>query len=142
MTYLHQKTAQDYDTSHCWYYLLGGAVLSPKQIRNNVRRSGYQGYAARDINAAARKAEPQRSAALRRLRDQFKASLMNDLAIYRCHAVSLRRYRLKTPLPNKPECAAGIHVAISLKHNHLVNDFAHLITIDDLLSQQQDLFGV
>jgi len=34
-----------------------------------------------------------------------------------------------------------IHTGISLKHNHLYNDFAHLLTLDNLLSKQPDLFG-
>ena len=33
-----------------------------------------------------------------------------------------------------------IHTALSLKHNHLVNNFAHLITLDELLTKQMDLF--
>jgi leucine dehydrogenase len=35
----------------------------------------------------------------------------------------------------------GVHVAISLKHNHLVNDFAHLVWLDELITRQGDLFG-
>jgi len=35
---------------------------------------------------------------------------------------------------------ADIHMSMSLKYNHLYNRFAHLIVIDDYLSQQPDLF--
>jgi hypothetical protein len=31
-------------------------------------------------------------------------------------------------------------VAISLKHNHLFNELAHLITLHGLLTRQRDLF--
>ncbi len=134
-------TFRDYGTGHCWYYLLGGAVLTPKQIKAMTQASGYLGYARDYILEADRKAEPQRSAALRALKERFEGELHRDLAGYRKSALYLRRYRVKNDVPTEPTCAAGVHVAISLKHNHLVNDFAHLIWLDKLLTQQGDLFG-
>ena len=37
----------------------------------------------------------------------------------------------------QPICS-DIHTNMSLKHNHLYDDFAHLVYIDDLLSQQPE----
>ena len=42
--------------------------------------------------------------------------------------------------PENPVCR-DIHTNISLKHNHLFNNLAHLHYIDELLSFQEDLFG-
>lgn len=141
MTQHFDTTHCGYSTGHPWYYLLGGAVLSPKQIKEKVKRSGYGGYLTDYIAAADRKPEPQRSQALRRLRARAVDELKRDMSGYRRRALDLHRYRAANSLPERPTCCADIHTNISLKHNHLVNDFAHLITIDALLSVQTDLFG-
>jgi hypothetical protein len=46
-----------YSPGHPWYYHLGGRPLTFKQIRENVRRSGYRGYKPEDIAAIDCKAE-------------------------------------------------------------------------------------
>lgn len=129
-----------YNAGHPWYYLLGGAVLLPKQIREAVRYSGYQGYLSEEIEAADRKSEPHRSQSLRRLRARAITELKRDISGYRRCALDLNCYREENPMAERPTCCAEIHTSISLKHNHLVNDFAHLITIDTMLSVQSDLF--
>lgn len=130
-----------YDSGHPWYYLLGGAILPPKQIREDVRQSGYRGYLAKEIAAANAKPEPQRSRALRKLRARVCEDLAQDISGYRRRALQLHRYRATHPVPDHPKCSEDIHVNIALKHNHIFNDFAHIITIDALLSVQTDLFG-
>ncbi|WP_395173525.1 hypothetical protein [Roseibium alexandrii] len=134
-------THMGYPVGHCWYYLLGGKVLSPKQIRQKTLDSGYQGYAAEDIALADRKAEPQRSSALRQLRAKFEADLQQDISRYRQCVLALHRYRKVSPITGRPTCAEDVHVNLSLKYAHLVNNFAHLATIDNLLNRQGDLFG-
>ena len=141
MTYSNPHTHGGYSAGHPWYYLLGGVVLSPKQIREATRQSSYQGYARNDIHAADRKAEPKRSATLRQYREKFEADLKQDLRFYRRMALTLHRYRKQRGIAETPVCSDDIHMAMSLKHNHLVNGFAHLILIDELLNQQGDLFG-
>jgi hypothetical protein len=131
-----------YDTGHPWYYLLGGTILRPKQIREDVRKSGYRGYLSEDIAAADKKSEPQRSKALRNLRTRAMEELMHDISGYRRRALELHRYRAANFLTEPPTSCAEIHNNISLKHNHLYNDFAHLITIDELLNVQMDLFAL
>jgi hypothetical protein len=131
---------QGYSSGHSWYYHLGGAPLFPKQIREETRASGYRGYARDDIEDAGRLAEPKRSQMLRGFQARFRDDLRRDLSRYRECVRNLRLYRVKhTGAPIEPVCD-GVHVAISLKHNHLVNDFAHLIWLDELLSRQRDLF--
>jgi hypothetical protein len=131
-----------YSPGHPWHYHLGGRPLTLKQIRESVRRSGYRGYMAGDIAAIDRKAEPQRSAELRRLRAHVLAELKADISRYRDVVRDLRRYRESAAEDCTAACCNDVHVAISLKHNHIYNDFGHLILLDDLLTRQGDLFGI
>lgn len=132
---------KSYSSGHPWYYKLGGAVLQPKQILVAVKKSSYRGYRLDDIEAADRKSEPARSEALRALRAEEIERIRADLGRYRELACQLREFRKRDgDLYDQPVCA-DIHTNISLKHNHLVNRFAHLVAIDDLLTRQPDLFG-
>ncbi|MEP2706156.1 MAG: hypothetical protein ABJZ83_12835 [Yoonia sp.] len=142
MTQSPSMTHMGYDPGHCWYYLLGGKVLSPKQIKLRTLASGYKGYAAEDIGEAHLKAEPKRSSALRHLKAKFETDLKRDISRYRECALALHRFRkANPPLTERPKCANDVHMNISLKHNHIVNDFAHLIYLNELLNQQGDLFS-
>ncbi len=135
------KHQRGYQPGHPWYYKLGGKVLSPKQILATVKSSDYQGYRADDIRQADNKSEPQRSGVLRKLREETLKSLTSDLSCYRIFTCELREYRAldETGLGDHAICS-DIHTSMSLKHNHLYNDFAHLNMIDGLLSRQPDLF--
>ncbi|MFD2257709.1 hypothetical protein ACFSSA_13580 [Luteolibacter algae] len=135
-----QSRPSTYSPGHPWFYLLGGRVLTPKEIRESVRESGYNGWRADELDKLEAKAEPQRSQGLRKLRAIVLAELAGDLSRYRQVALELHRYRRRTAGQELP-CHA-VHTSVSLKHNHLYNDFAHLIAIDDLLAQQPDLFGL
>lgn len=131
-----------YSPGHPWHYKLGGAIRTPKQILYAVISSGYQGYMADDIKQAGNKSEPDRSAALRVIRKKALKDLKADLSSYRRFTCELREYRKmdKSEQDSQPLCS-DIHTTMSLKYNHLYNDFAHLYYIDILLSQQPDLFG-
>jgi len=126
-----------YQTSHPWYYVLGGKVLKPSQIKENVIKSAYQGYLAEDIEIAARKSEPQRSIALRKIKDSVNKRLYFDLSRYREVTRELHMHRKKS-ITKEPQCDS-IHTSLSLKHNHIYNGFAHLVKIDELLSDQPEL---
>jgi len=127
-----------YSSGHPWYYVLGGEVLRPKQILADCRLSDYKGCSAAEIERADRLTEPGRSDTLRQIQQSHLAQLKSDLSRYREYVRALRTDR-EDGRPPAPECR-DVHVALSLKHNHLVNDFAHLIYLDDLLSRQKDLF--
>lgn len=131
-----------YLPGHPWYYLLGGPVLMPSAIREAASRSTYHGYRAADIDKVDAMQEPKRSAALRAIREEVLAELRRDLSRYREVACKLRRYRRETAHEPFPDISADVHTAISLKHNHLYNDFAHLLRLDALLSRQRDLFDL
>lgn len=134
-------THQGRKSSHPWYYLLGGKRLSLKEIREEARASSYQGYLSEEINSADRLPEPQRSEALRGIRSRALASLARDASRYRVVCRELSAHRA-AGLDQQPSTLSGdVHRAVSLKHNHLYNDFAHLSAIDELLSRQLDLFG-
>lgn len=143
MKQLSSRSYRNYNTGHPWYYHLGGPVLTPKQILGNTRYSGYQGYRKDEIKVIDDIVEPERSNRLRKIKVELVVNLKADLSRYRQCALELHRYRVrKGDFTDAPPTCDDIHTNISLKHNHLVNGFAHLITIDDLLSQQRDLFGL
>jgi hypothetical protein len=133
-----QITYHSYGTSHPWYYLLGGPVLSPTTILENTRDSKYRGYKRDDIGAVDNRPEPQRSEELRRLRADSLSELKRDISVYRRCVRELHIFR--DTGCDKLECRA-VHVSMGLKVSHLTNDFAHLIWLDELLSVQGDLFG-
>lgn len=134
-----QDIENGYSAGHPWYYRLGGAVLYPKQIREEARSRGYRGCSEARIEAADQKAEPNRSEALRKLQARAKDDLVSDLGMYRKGALKL--YRVRQGLESDSESICdNVHMMMALKHNHIYNDFAHLLYIDELLSQQPDLF--
>lgn len=137
-----RRKIRGYGPGHPWYYVLGGPVLFPKEILAGVIASGYRGYMAHDIDKADAKSEPQRSQQLRRIRQQVRADLRDDLSRYREVARDLSRLRKQSqPDSSAPQCDA-IHTAASLKHNHIYNGLAHLALLDALLSHQPDLFDL
>jgi len=131
-----------YNSGHPWYYVLGSPVLMPKEIMAQVKASGYQGYMAEDIAKADNKPEPQRSEALRTLKRKFLADMWDDLSCYRALARQLHEDRQNQSADSGETICTDIHMGISLKHNHLHNNFAHLLALDNLLSKQLDLFGL
>lgn len=62
--------------------------------------------------------------------------LRSDLSRYRRVVFLLHEHRKET---SEITCAE-VHTSVSLKHNHIYNELAHLAWIDDLLSVQLDLF--
>ena len=132
-------TYHDYDTGHCWYYKLGGKRLSLKAIRETAIQSGYRGYMADRIDKADSMFEPKRSVKLREIRAKVLRDLNADIVRYRDCARQLTAHR-NIHRQIDYNCCAEIFVSISLKHNHLYNDFAHLHTLDKLLNRQPDLF--
>lgn len=130
-----------YDPGHPWYYLRGGEILSFKAIRQSVVESGYQGYMIERIRDADAKPEPKRSELLRTIRSEVVDSFRSDARRYRACASALRMHRSKGLDTQQPLACKDVHQNIALKRNHLFNDFATLIALDDLLARQRDLFA-
>lgn len=128
-----------YSAGHPWFYVLGGKVRTLKDIREVVRQRGYKGYREEDIRKADAKQEPARSHALRIIKYASIDSLDRNISDYRRAARELHALRRHEGSAVSEKCHDA-HSAVSLKHNHIYNDFAHLIWIDELLSQQADLF--
>jgi len=128
-------TYNDYNSGHPWYYKLGGTVLRPKEILTIVKLSGYQGYMADDIVRIDKKAEPERSKTLREIKDKCVKDLWRDISCYRNLAHELRFERKLKGITHGTTSCNELHTSMSLKHNHIYNDLAHLNFLDDLLTQ-------
>ena len=109
------KEHQGRHSGHPWYYLLGGVVPTPKQIRAEAVASDYCGYMSDDIRQIDRMSEPRRSEKLRKLQTKFKTDLARDLSIYREVVRRLRHERRTNPLREFPTCCDDVHTAMSLK---------------------------
>ncbi|NVD26780.1 hypothetical protein HUO14_02530 [Parasphingorhabdus flavimaris] len=134
-------THEGYGAGHPWYYVLGGKRLSLKEIQLSAKASGYRGYRADEIEKADQMNEPRRSESLRSLREIAKQELGQDVVRYRELAKQLARRRDAGFEDSEEDGCADIHTNISLKHNHIYNELAHILVIDELLSKQGDLFA-
>lgn len=131
-----------YNAGHPWYYLLGGKVLTPKEIRDYVLANSYRGYRADDIRAIANRCEPQRSEAIRKIRMETLRELKADISRYRQCVFQLHEYRRATDGLPVPNVCVDVHTAVGLKQSHIINGFAHLALLDELPAQQGDLFAL
>ena len=129
-----------YNASHPWYYLLGGAVPTLKQIRSCAEVKSYRGYLANEIDAAHAKQEPKRSAALRKIKAEVVDDLNKDISCYREVVCKLRAYQRARQFDDNQIVCAEIHTSMGLKFAHIFNGFAHLKALDDLPNQQMELF--
>lgn len=129
-----------YNASHPWYYLLGGAVPTLKQIRSHAEIKSNRGYLADEIDAAHAKQEPKRSAALRKIKAEVVDGLNKDISCYREVVRELRTYQRDHRFDDKPSVCAEVHTSMGLKFAHIYNGFAHLKALDDLPNQQMELF--
>lgn len=130
-----------YNAGHPWFYKLNGKVLTPKQILKTVISSGYQGYMKDDIQKLSRKAEPKRSVAIRKLQAKVKKELHKNISLYRKYAHELAYFRKHPELLDTHPICSDIHMNMSLKHNHIYNDFGHFVYLESLESWQMELFG-
>ncbi|MEM6398212.1 MAG: hypothetical protein AAF741_17810 [Bacteroidota bacterium] len=73
----------NYKPGHPWYFRHGGRVLTPREILESVRQSGYEGYNPEGIKRADDLPEPKRSEMLRQLREAERAFYKRDLTRYR-----------------------------------------------------------
>lgn len=130
-----------YNAGHPWYYKLGGRIKKTKAILRSIKTRKYEGYLADDIKAAASKAEPRRSEVLRLIKTKVLKDYKRDLSRYRHLAHEMRQERIRKGVVVTEDFSNNLHTSISLKHNHLYNDLAHLLLLERELSLQPDLFG-
>ena len=128
-----------YSAGHPWYYLLGGKRPTMKQIKANAERFEKRGYRAEEIDAAHRLPEPKRTVALSKIRAEIIEGLRRDISGYRRAVRNLSAYRKAHQPEDCPKICDDVHVAMSLKFSHLLNDFIHLQKLDSMPSQL-DLF--
>ncbi|MGI1678096.1 MAG: hypothetical protein K6L75_05145 [Cellvibrionaceae bacterium] len=133
-----------YSPGHPWYYKLGGRVLNPAAIMEEVKQENYRSYMADDITKAGNMAEPKRSQKLRDIKTQHVEELAQDLEIYRKYVHQLRELRTVQGEVDSSDGCLDLYMSLSLKHNHIYNDMAVLLYADTLLCKptaQMDLFG-
>jgi hypothetical protein len=123
-----------YKTGHPWYYVLGGKVLTLKEIWQEADTASYRGYLESEIDKAA-----GNNAKLNVLKTEAIARLKEDISRYRICALELHRYRKALPENHEPVCE-DIHASMGFKRNHIFNEFANLKQINELLQQQPTLF--
>ncbi|MEM5585916.1 hypothetical protein WNZ15_25900 [Roseibium sp. AS2] len=128
-----------YSAGHPWYYLLGGKRPTLKQINAYAERFERRGYRVEEIDAAHRLPEPKRTAALSKVRSDIMEDLGRDMSGYREAVRNLSAYRENHQPEASPRSCDDVHVAISLKFSHLLNDFIHLQKLDSMPAQL-DLF--
>jgi hypothetical protein len=128
-----------YSAGHPWYYLLGGTVPTLKQISAYAQKFEQRGYRVEEIDAAHRLPEPKRTQTLSKIRADIMEGMHRDISGYRRAARNLTEYRKNHQPEASPRCCDDVHVAISLKLSHLLNDFIHLQKLDSIPSQL-DLF--
>lgn len=81
-----------------------------------------------------------RSAGIRKLTLEITTILKADISQYREYARKLSKTRKHPELLNQQPFYDDVHMSVSLKHNHIYNDFAHLIYLEALKSKQLNLF--
>lgn len=137
----HDYSYCGHSCGHPWYYLLGGPVLTVKQIKAKAEASEYRGYLENEIRALDMRPEPKRSELLRQFQEEFRTELAENISGYRKAVRELRQHRDNHPDAPIPTSCDDIHTTMSLKFAHLTNDFAHLAFLEELLGKQGDLFG-
>ena len=134
-----RREINGYTPTHPWFYVLGGQTQTPKEIREEVRSSGYKGYRREELSELDERAEPQRSQGLRKLRLVVLEELRIDLRQYRSVALEFHRHK-QSGIKEDSNYCANVHTSMSLKYCHLFNDFSHLFAIDEMITEQPDLF--
>ncbi len=135
-------TYSDYSIGHPWYYFLGGKPLMPSEIAKSIKAEGFRGYRADEFDKIDKMKEPDRSIKLRKIKKGVLEDFWNLISCYRKRVRELREYnRMTVRDPNQRACD-DVHVNLSLRYCHLCHSFAHLSQLDDLLSQQLDLFDL
>jgi len=106
-----------------------------KQISAYAERFEKRGYRAEEIDAAHRLPEPKRTAALSKIRADIMEGLRKDISGYRRAARNLTEYRKTNQSEGCPKICDDVHLAMSLKFSHLLNDFIHLQKLGSIPSQ-------
>ncbi|CAE7394299.1 unnamed protein product, partial [Symbiodinium microadriaticum] len=122
-----------YKPTHPWYYVLGGAIPTPRQIKSYGLVTGLPDFMLENVIAANNKPEPQRSAELQLLRQKALKRLRQHLSRYRQVASALRAHRLTE---NGDPAFDEKHSDIAFKFTHTCIAFAVLQTIDKLPTQR------
>ena len=135
------ESSNTYRAGHPWYYRLGNRILFPSEIKAKVTLDDYPDFMIEDMLKAANMAEPKRSERLRTIRENIRQSLRSDLDIYLKYVRELKVRRLD-PDPPEQSISSCVYMAMSLKHNHIYNDYAQLMICEQYLAQQADLFAM
>ncbi len=131
----------NYKSCHPWYYHLGGKILTPKNILKNAKLSNYQGYLENDIKKFNLLDEPKRTKKLDELFRNELFDLKRSLSLYRKYALEISLRRKNNLIGENDPICDDVYMSLSLKHNHIFNNFSHLILIESF-QKQMDLFNL
>lgn len=131
-----------YNSSHPWYYKLGGRILSPAEIAAEVEHElGTTGDFTM-VEKLDQMNEPRRSNKIRKAIEQLQQSQQQNVERY--HEVTEQlTYERERPGPyewDKRRMWSDPTTAVSLKHNHIAYAHATICRLNDLVSVQLELF--
>lgn len=132
-----------YDTGHCWYYRLGGKILSVSEIIEAARGKEAHAHFVQSFSKLDRMEEPQRSEEIRKRIEIIEKSMKSDAEIYQGCVDEINR--LRTVFGPEPydwfkETYNEPTTAIMLKHNHISYAAGQIRALRSL-QKQGDLFG-
>jgi hypothetical protein len=124
-----------YDSSHPWYYLTGGRILTVDEIR----AESCAGCDKDRISKLNLMKEPRRSAEIKQLKASISDGLKRDAEIYAEQAarVEYRRRWLGPWQDQARDMWEEPNSGIGFKHNHLRYGFSQMLGLDALTVEEQ-----
>lgn len=132
-----------YDTGHCWYYRLGGRILSVAEIKDNARGEDAHAHFVSSYAKIDRMKEPERSAEITSQITSIERSMKRDADRYLDFVKEIEHLRTfigPQPYDWAKETYNEPHTGISLKHNHISYGAAQIRALKSM-QVQGDLFG-
>lgn len=132
---------EGYSSGHCWYYRLGGRILSPEEICKEAECSGKERGYGTLIEQLDRAKEPKRSALIADAIRQWENDQRDNIQKYR-DAAERVEYERRWNGPydwDKRRMWEDPCTAVSLKHNHIFYVHSTLIRLRSM-TQQMSLF--
>lgn len=128
---------QGYDSGHCWYYRLGGRIMTPEEICQEAEVSGKNWGDAGLIERLEKAGEPKRSALIAEAIQNCELNQAQDIQRYQevTNQVEYERRWLGPYQWDEGRMWNDPCTAASLKHNHIFYNQATLIRLRSMTQQ-------